>query len=181
MIRMLVALLLTLSTSLAAAAELNVPLISQTYNACGPASMAQVIRYFGGQISQQDISRLTRQSDRSYMSAQQLLDYAPVAGMNARMFSGGTLEMAEQLTARGFPLIVLQHITWNRQTVPHWRVVSGVDRARGGVYLVDPLQGRLWMPAETFERSWKPTRGQFALMYPPELELNLALVLAGGR
>jgi len=146
----------------------GMPLVRQTYNACGPASITQVLGYFGVNVKMSDVSRLTRPTERSYMTAQAILDFAPQVGMEARLYRGGSLDTVRSAIRNRLPLIALQsHIT-SQQVIPHWRVVSGYDDAHGLVYLMDPLLGSVRMSYADFNRVWADHQGQFAVMYPPE-------------
>ena len=149
----------------------GMPSIHQTYNACGPASIAQVLGYFGVRISQQQVSALTRASDRSYMTAQALVSYAPQVGMNARWYRGGSLGSVRSAVRHSLPLIVLQEVTWKSHSVAHWRVVTGYDDARGRVYLMDPLLGPVTVSFAEFLNGWSVHQGQFAALYPPAWEV----------
>lgn len=144
------------------------PLVHQTYNACGPASITQVLGYFGINVNLADVSRLTRPTERSYMTAQAIVDFAPKVGMEARLYRGGSLQTVRAAIRARLPLIALQsHITAT-QVIPHWRVVTGYDDARGQVYLMDPLLGYVLMSYADFTRVWADHQGEFAVMYPPE-------------
>ncbi|WP_339095664.1 C39 family peptidase [Deinococcus sp. VB142] len=148
----------------------GVPLVRQTYNACGPASIAQVLGYFGLQMSQQDISRLTRPNDRAYMTAQAILDFAPQVGLQAKLYAGGNLQTVRAAIKHGLPLIALQsHIPQPGKVIPHWRVIVGYNDAEQLVYLMDPLLGYVALSFADFDRVWQGQRGQFAVMYPPQL------------
>lgn len=148
----------------------GMPLVRQTYNACGPASISQVLAYFGLTVSQAEVSRHTRATERSYMTAQAIVTFAPKVGMEARLYSGGSLDTVRAAIRRGLPLIALQsHITAQGQVIPHWRVVSGYDDATRVVYLMDPLLGYVKMGYADFTRVWADHHGQFAVMYPPKL------------
>jgi ABC-type bacteriocin/lantibiotic exporter with double-glycine peptidase domain len=148
----------------------GMPLVRQTYNACGPASISQVLAYFGLNVSQAEISRFTRASESSYMTAQAIVTFAPKVGMQARLYSGGSLSTVRAAIRRGLPLIALQsHITAQGRVIPHWRVVAGYDDASQMVYLMDPLLGYVKMSYADFTRVWADHHGQFAVMYPPKL------------
>ncbi|GGI74865.1 hypothetical protein GCM10010914_06270 [Deinococcus wulumuqiensis] len=185
-VRLLVSLLLTLALSVSPALAVpvsgyvldGVPLVRQTYNACGPASIAQVLGYYGLSLSQQEISRQTRASDRSYMTAQAIVDFAPQVGLGARLYSGGSLQTVRAAIKHGLPLIALQsHIPQPGKVIPHWRVVVGYDDAARLVYLMDPLLGYVALGFADFDRVWEGQRGQFAVMYPPQLEATVRKVI----
>ncbi|MFC5848265.1 C39 family peptidase [Deinococcus petrolearius] len=147
----------------------GVPLVRQTYNACGPASIAQVLGYFGLKVALADVSRLTRPTERSYMTAQAIVDFAPQVGLEARLYRGGSLATVRAAIRQGLPLIALQsHIPRAGTVIPHWRVVVGYDDASARVLLMDPLLGHVAMGYADFARVWADHRGQFALLYPPQ-------------
>lgn len=148
----------------------GMPLIRQSYNACGPASIAQVMGYFGRQVNFRDVSAWTRPTERSYMSAQAIVKFAPMVGMEARLYANGTLNTVRRAIKRGIPLIALQsHVTKQRKVIPHWRVIVGFDDAERAVYIKDPLLGYIAINYNDFKRVWKEQRGQFAVMYMPEM------------
>ena len=179
-------LLLPLSTASAAPAKPattgyaleGMPLIRQTYNACGPASITQVLGYFGLKVNMADVSRHTRPSETSYMTAQAIVNFAPLVGMQARLYSGGTLDTVRAAMKNGLPLIALQsHITDTGKVIPHWRVIAGYNDATKQVYLMDPLLGHVAISYSDFQFVWKDHRGQFAVLYPPRLAATVQKVI----
>ena len=156
----------------------GMPLIRQTYNACGPASITQVLGYFGLNVSMADVSRHTRPSDTAYMTAQAIVNFAPLVGMQARLYSGGTLDTVRAAMKNGLPLIALQsHITGAGKVIPHWRVIAGYNDATQQVYLMDPLLGYVAMGYSDFQYVWKDHRGQFAVLYPLRLAATVKNVI----
>ncbi len=156
----------------------GMPLVHQSYNACGPASITQVLAYYGLKVSMADVSSYTRQNDRAYMTAQAIVTFAPLVGMQARLYSGGSLITVRAAIRNALPLIALQtHVTDTGQTIPHWRVIVGYDDARTQVYLMDPLLGYVTMSYADFNRVWADQRGQFAVMYPPNMSSTVLKVL----
>lgn len=148
----------------------GMPLVRQSYNACGPASISQVLAYFGLNVSMAEVSRFTRASDRSYMTAQAIVTFAPKVGMEARLYTGGSLTTVRAAIRKGLPIIALQsHITAQGRVIPHWRVVVGYDDVRQETYLMDPLLGYVKMGYSDFNRVWADHHGQFAVLYPPKL------------
>lgn len=148
----------------------GMPLVRQSYNACGPASISQVLAYFGMPVPMATVSQYTRPTERSYMTAQAIVDFAPRVGMEARLYSRGSLNTVRAAIRKGLPLIALQsHITAAGQVIPHWRVVVGYDDARQETYLMDPLLGYVRMGYADFNRVWADHQGQFAVMYPPAM------------
>lgn len=148
----------------------GVPLVWQTYNACGPASVTEVLGYFGLSMRLADVSRLTRPHERAYMTAEAIVGFAPQVGMEAKLYVGGSIPTVRKSIQAGIPLIVLQDLVLPSGTIiPHWRVVVGYDDAAKTVYLMDPFLGYVLMQQSDFLRAWTPHRGQFALLYPPAM------------
>lgn len=146
----------------------GMPLVRQTYNACGPASLAQVLGYYGLELSQAEISRLTRPNDKAYMTAQAIVEFAPLVGLEARLYAGGSLATVRAAIARSLPLIALQsHIPEPGKVIPHWRVIVGYNDEERQVYVMDPLLGYVALSYADFTRVWADQRGQFAVLYPP--------------
>lgn len=156
----------------------NVPLVKQPYNGCGPASITEVLGYFGLNVDVNDVSRWTRPDERSYMSAQAIVDFAPVVGMEARLYAYGNLNSVRSAIKNGLPIIALQsHIPEAGKVIPHWRVIVGYDDQRRAVYTMDPLLGYVAIGYDDFLRVWGEQRGQFAVMYPPKLSATVKKVL----
>lgn len=156
----------------------GVPLVKQSYNACGPASITEVLGYFGLKVDMNQVSQLTRADEKAYMSGQAIVDFAPLVGMQARLYSGGTLNTVRAAMKNGLPIIALQsHIPQAGTVIPHWRVIVGYDDAKQAVYLMDPLLGYVAMGYNDFNRVWADQRGQFAMMYPPKLGATVKKVI----
>ncbi|CAM3649389.1 C39 family peptidase [Deinococcus frigens] len=156
----------------------GMPLIRQSYNACGPASLTQVLRYYGLNVDMATVSRFTRPSETSYMTAQAILDFAPRVDMEARLYSGGSINTMRTAIRNGFPVIALQtYVSPSGQVIPHWRVVVGFNDASAQAYLMDPLLGYVAMGYADFARVWADHHGQFALVYPPKFSATVRKVI----
>lgn len=156
----------------------GMPLVRQSYNACGPASLTQVLRYYGLNADMGAVSRLTRPSETSYMTAQAIVDFAPRVGMEARLYAGGSLNTVRAAIRSGVPVIALQtYVSPRGQAIAHWRVVVGYNDAARQTYLMDPLLGYVAMGYDDFARVWADHHGQFALLYPPRLSATVKRVI----
>lgn len=109
-------------------------------NDCGPACLAMIAAHFRRSVTTEEVARLCRLTRRG-ASLAQLADAAEQLGLRS-------------LVAR----LPFQHL--RRVTLPcvaHWRgkhfvVVERVTRR--SVRIVDPMQGRLTLPAAEFIRQW---------------------------
>lgn len=148
----------------------GVPLVRQTYNACGPASITQVLGYYGLNVRMEDVSRQTRPNENAYMTAHAIARFAPTVGMKAKLYTGGSLNVVRLAIQNGLPLIALQSYTNNAgRVIPHWRVIVGYDDYYRQAYLMDPLLGYVTMDYQDFSDVWARQQGQFAVMYPPAM------------
>lgn len=153
------------------------PFTYQTFNNCGPQSIASVLGYYGVQVAQAEVARLTKATPRGYMTAQAIGQFVAPYGLGARRFLGGRVVHMRSLIALGVPVIVLQ---WLRpgESVAHFRVVTGFDDARQVVQTLDPLLGpRVLIPYRTFEQLWTVNRAEFIPVYPLRYEAAVLKVL----
>lgn len=153
------------------------PFTYQTFNNCGPQSIASVLGYYGVRVAQSEVARVTKATPRGYMTAQAIGQFVAPYGLGARRFVGGRVAHLRPLIALGIPVIVLQ---WLRpgETVPHFRVVTGFDDARQMVLTLDPLLGpQVLIPYSTFEQLWKVGHAEFIPVYPLKDEARVLKAL----
>lgn len=188
--RLILAALLAalLGTGLAAPAPASAPTVTglqlrampftyQTFNNCGPQSIASVLGYYGVQVTQAEVARVTKATPRGYMTAQAIGQYVAPYGLRARRFLGGQVTHMRALIALGVPVIVLQWLKPD-STVPHFRVVTGFDDVQRMVQTLDPLLGpRVLIPYSTFERLWTVNRAEFIPVYPLRYEAKVLKAL----
>lgn len=142
------------------------PFTYQTFNNCGPQSIASVLGYYGMRLDQQEIARATKRGPMGYMDAAAIGLFVSRYGLEARRFVGGRREHVQALLRLGIPVIVLQ---WLRPAseVPHFRVVTGYDNRSGNFMALDPLYGpAILIPYSIFDELWTSNRAQFIPVYP---------------
>src|ERR671930_2157972 len=90
--------------------------IPQTWNNCGPASLAEVLAYWGISRTQGQIQAVLRVDGPTRgMTPYGVLGYARSLGMQALMGVAGTEALVKALISNGFPVIVSQQVsTTNR-------------------------------------------------------------------
>ena len=75
-------------------------------------------------------------------------------------------------------MIALQsHITAQGQVIPHWRVLMGYSDQTRQVFIMDPLLGYVAMGYDDMNRVWADQRGQFAVLYPPNMAAKVRNVI----
>ena len=163
----------------AALALQNMPIIYQSYNDCGPASIGMVLSYYGLPVNVQHISAATKPSPRSYMHVEQIGRYVSAYGLQTTNVRNANIGAAERLIRLGVPVIAL---TWYQQVgaVPHFRVVRGFDQKRELLYLADPLAGSVAMRYSDFEMLWNTQGKQMVAVYPPQLHHKVQAAIRGG-
>lgn len=159
----------------------TVPFIAQDEHACGPASLAMVLHYYGdlkkgGHLqkdgllqTQQDLKPLLLLPERQGTLQIELMSAARQAGFLA--LSGPTrLEALLGDVAAGFPVIVLQNLRFTFWPQWHYAVVIGYDQ-RERVMLLRSGQHRLIeVPYNTFINTWQRA-GNWVLRVSPPTQL----------
>jgi len=154
----------------------GMPVIRQTFNDCGPASIAMVLSYYGVQIPETQISLATKPTPTSYMQVSQIGRYLAPFGLEASTFSGGQVQHVTSLIRLGVPVIALQFLR-GVGDIPHFRVVSGFDDQAGLLYLNDPLLGYASVSYQDFNTLWDTQGRLFVAVYPPKQHAAVMRVL----
>jgi tetratricopeptide (TPR) repeat protein len=154
----------------------------QTWNNCGPATLATNLSFYGSTLNQADIGNvLRRYADDKNVSPQELVSYAQNQGYMAQLRVNGIAELARTFISNGIPLLIE---TWLEDEpgngMGHYRLLVGYDDAtqRWIVYdsyahtnlvSADPnvYQG-IYMSYEQTEAWWKIFNRTYVLVYPPD-------------
>ena len=147
--------------------------ITQTLNNCGPASVAEVLHYWGIEKSQAALNVILRHGNPVGMSTDDVADYVASLGLREFIGGNGSREDVKALVANGFPVIVAQYIS-GAVRLPHFRPIEAYDDA--GQYFVssDPMLGdRYRISYRDFDQLWKSSNGVFLVIYPPDTQQRL--------
>ena len=112
---------------------------AQTFNNCGPASVASVLRAFGKLVSQRDYQQVLRPTG-GYTQTRDVSQLLTHQGLQAPLRRSGTVEAIKDELAAGHPVIVLQYHSVYGKT-PHFRVVRGYDETQGILIMSDSISG----------------------------------------
>lgn len=156
--------------------------IEQTLNNCGPASVAEVLRYWGIARTQGQVQAVLRADGNPRgMEPYGVPAYARSLGLDALMGVNGDDAVVKSLVAAGFPVIVSQWVSATDH-IAHYRPIEAYDDARGVFVASDPYLGpnHLIGYAE-FDQIWRSGNGRFMVLYPPgqQAQLRAALAAAG--
>ena len=163
----------------------------QTWNNCGPATLAMNLSYYGSALDQADIGNvLRRYADDKNVSPEELVSFARSQGYTAHLRVDGSAELARTLLANGIPLLIE---TWLEEHpddgLGHYRLLVGYDDAQGGwigydTYVTTGLiaadaadyQG-IFMPYAQTADWWKVFNRGYVLVYPPDREPLVRAIL----
>lgn len=147
----------------------------QTFNNCGPATLAMVVTYQGVPRTQQQLGNELRpyqnaagDNDDKSVTLEELAAKAEELGLVAYHRPVGDIALLEQLTSRGIPVITR---TWTQvdEDIGHYRVVTGYDRTQGVIYQDDSLQGKeIAISNSDFLTMWEKFNYEYLLVIKPE-------------
>jgi tetratricopeptide (TPR) repeat protein len=155
----------------------------QTWNNCGPATLATYLSYFGSTLDQAAIGGVlrTHQDDKNVLP-EELVAYAQAQGFEAALLINGNSDRLRTLITNGIPVLVE---TWLEDEpddgMGHYRLLTGYDDAssrwiaydsyaRHDLRNPDPngaYQG-IYFAYDQFEAWWKVFNRTYVLIYPAE-------------
>jgi hypothetical protein len=171
-------MMLAAGTDGADAAEASVPSrhviegiawIPQTWNNCGPATLAMALDRWGVPATQQEIADLIRPNDRDgHVALDQIASAASSRGMKLLFIPSGNLDLVKIFVANGFPVMMpTWHIDEGGSQMGHYRLVHGYDDELGSFFLRDSLEPVGYgMDYTTFDALWRVFNRRMLVVYP---------------
>jgi len=156
--------------------------IPQTLNNCGPASVAEVLAYWGIQRTQDETAAVLRADGNPFgMSPYAIPSYAGSLGLKALVAPEGTPRLVKALISNGFPVIVSQRVSLDDH-YQHYRPIEAYDDRQGVFISSDPYMGPGYsIPYAAFSRIWTTSNARFVALYPPaKASLLKAVLLSAG-
>ncbi len=113
----------------------------QTWNNCGPATLAMYLSYYGSALDQEDIRLVVRPNpEDKHAGAEEMAEVARSEGLHALVRANGTPEMLRLLISNGVPVMVS---TWHEDDpgdgMGHYRLLVGYDDATQEWIMYDSL------------------------------------------
>ncbi|MBX3016137.1 MAG: tetratricopeptide repeat protein [Caldilineaceae bacterium] len=150
----------------------------QTWNNCGPATLAMNLSYFGSTLDQAAIGAvLRRHPDDKNVSPEELAAFATAQGYHAQVRVNGSAELMHLLLSNGIPVLIE---TWLEEDpndgMGHYRLLVGYDDAdqawigydsyvdTGLFSSIGPYRGIRMAYAET-DALWKVFNRTYLLIY----------------
>lgn len=141
-------------------------MIQQDAFYCGPTSIAMVMQWAGGDVTQDDIAALAFSPGARGTYLADMIGSARRMGQLA-VEIGDFDQLLSELAA-GHPVIVFQNLGLGIAPVWHYGVVTGYDFGKDEVYLNSGQRDQMVMPFALFERTWR--RGDYwgLVVLPPD-------------
>jgi tetratricopeptide (TPR) repeat protein len=103
----------------------------QTWNNCGPATLAMTLSHFGIGLDQADVAAVLKPNrDDKNVSPQEIADFAQAHGLNGLVRVNGDSNLVRLLLSNGLPVLVE---TWLEPEpgdgMGHYRLLTGYDDA----------------------------------------------------
>lgn len=150
----------------------------QTWNNCGPATLAMNLSYFGATLDQADIGAvLRRHPDDKNVSPEEMVAFAARQGYHAQARANGSADLMRLLLSNGIPVLIE---TWLEEEpndgMGHYRLLVGYDDAAqhwigydsyvdtGLFSSIGPYRGIRMSYAET-DALWKVFNRTYLLIY----------------
>mgnify|MGYP001208007338 CR=1 FL=1 len=164
----------------------------QTWNNCGPATLAIQLSFWGSAVGQETAGAAlrTHQDDKNVMP-EELAAFARAQGFESRVLVNGNRERLRLLLSNGLPVLVE---TWLEEEpndgMGHYRLLTGYDDAAGYWIAYDtyvtrnlrspagPYRG-IQIPYDEFDRHWQVFNHLYVLVYPVSEAALVAELLAG--
>ncbi len=161
----------------------------QTWNNCGPATLAMHLSYFGLTIDQGTVGAALRPfRDDKNVSPEELAAYARGQGLAATARVNGDAERLRQLLGAGVPVLIE---TWYEPKpndgMGHYRLLVGYDDAAAewiaydsydsrGVVKGQPYDG-IRLPYAEIETLWAVFNRAYVVVYDPERAAAVEAIL----
>jgi tetratricopeptide (TPR) repeat protein len=165
----------------------------QTWNNCGPATLAMALSYFGRRIGQQEIgAHLRPDPDDKNVSLEEMAAYARGQGLAAVARANGDAERIRRLIRAGVPVLIE---TWHEPKpndgMGHYRLLIGFDDAAGQWVAYDSFDTRdlvkgqpyagIRLPYDETERLWSVFNRQYLVIYDAARTTAVEQVLGEDR
>ncbi len=147
----------------------------QSFNNCGPASLAMMLSHFEIIRTQQQLGdelrpyQLTNgDNDDKSVTLEELANKAEEFGLVAYHRPAGDIELLKSLTANGLPVLTR---TWTQvnEDIGHYRVVKGYDDNRQVIIQDDSLQGKdLPFSYTDFSLMWEKFGYEYLVLAEPD-------------
>ena len=147
--------------------------VFQSFNNCGPATLAMALNYWGVASDQQSLGMEIRPNqnpqginDDKSMMAYEFITFSEKYGLTAVVRPNGSLDLLKKLIANDIPVIVRTWLHPN-EDIGHFRIIRGYNENQ--ILQNDSYEGpNLYYDNQTFLSMWKPFNFGYIIVYPKE-------------
>jgi len=153
----------------------------QTWNNCGPSTIAMNLSYFDDSGTQVEAAQFLKPNrDDKNVSPAELVSYAASVGYQGFVGVGVTPELLKQFLSNDLPVIVE---FWTERDdaggMGHYRLLTGYDTSSNEFIAQDSLHGPdVRVPINSFDTDWQVFNRTYVLVFPPEQAIT-AYAIAG--
>lgn len=159
--------------------EVNIPGVRhefQTWNNCGPATLAMALTFWGWEGDQRPIAAFTKPNprDKNVMPEEMAAFVKEQTGLNVVIRVGGEIQTLKELLAAGFPVIVEKGIEDNDGWLGHYVLISGYNDVTQTFIYQDSLKGAdRSIGYDVLEGQWRAFNYTYLVVFPADLEDRL--------
>jgi tetratricopeptide (TPR) repeat protein len=145
----------------------------QTWNNCGPATLAMDLSYYGLPDMQADVAKVLKpdREDKN-VSPNELVGYARSAGLMATAHVNGSLDRLRALLSHGFPVIVETWIVPKpNDGMGHYRLLIGYDDASSQFTAFDSFIApgkNLTLTYNELDDEWRVFNRTYVVVHRPD-------------
>ncbi len=149
----------------------------QTWNNCGPATLAMALSFYGWRGTQRDAAAVLKPDpEDKNVSPEEMAAFARSLGLGARVRVNGDLELLKRLLRSGFPVIIETGFEPDPKQgwMGHYKLLIGYSERSGQFIIMDSYMGpNQGVPYEEVDRYWRHFNRTYIVIYPPEAEGRL--------
>jgi len=143
----------------------------QTWNNCGPATVAMNLSYYGRTETQADVARVVKPNkDDKNVGPDEMVAYARSLGFKGLARVNGDFGKMKQFIANDLPVIVETWFTPKpNDGMGHYRLLTGWDDKAGHFLAMDSYNGpNVKLPYDAFDADWRAFNRTYVAIYPKE-------------
>jgi len=158
--------------------------VFQSFNNCGPATLAMALNYWGADTNQQTLGLEMRPyqnaqgiNDDKSVFASEFITFSNKYGYEALVRPNGTIEILKKFIANDIPVVVRTWLHPN-EDIGHFRIVRGFDDTNKTILQNDSYEGKdLQYSYDTFLQMWQPFNYGYIVVYPKEKQELVSEIL----
>ena len=149
--------------------------VFQTFNNCGPAALSMALRFYGINVSQQELGQALRpyqvpggDNDDKSVTLEELAEKSKEYGLIPYHRPMGNPDLVKQFIANGMPVIT-RTLTKPNEDIGHYRIIKGYDETAGTFLQDDSLQNKnLTYSYADFNEIWKKFNYEYLVLVPED-------------